>query len=112
MRGWARDAKRARRRVWYGGSVGLLSVRQRLIELEFRNGFRIGGVEPAGLIEPENALGRRPSGRQGRGSGGEIEIGQNGAYGNGIGDEGDDAHAGHHRCELMRAAHLEEARRP
>ncbi len=38
--------------------------------------------------------GRRPSGRQWRGSGGEIEIGQNGAYGNGIGDKGDDAHRG------------------
>ncbi len=33
-----------------------------------------------------------PSRRQWRGSGGEIEIGQNGAYGDGIGDEGDDAH--------------------
>ena len=41
----------------------VLSVRQRLIELEFGNGFRIGRVEPAGLIELENALGRRPSGR-------------------------------------------------
>ncbi len=43
------------------GSV--LSVGQRLIELKFRNGFRIGGVEPAGLIELEDALGRRPSGK-------------------------------------------------
>ena len=45
------------------GSVGQVSVRQRLIELEFRNGFRIGGVEAAGLIEGEEALGRSPSGR-------------------------------------------------
>ena len=37
------------------GSVGQVSVRQRLIELEFRNGFRIGGVESAGLIELEEA---------------------------------------------------------
>ena len=50
----------------------MLSVWQRLIELEgtarsvVRNGFRIGGVEPAGLIELEDALGRRPSGRQWR----------------------------------------------
>ena len=45
------------------GMEVVLSVRQRLIELEFGNGFRIGRVEPAGLIELENALGRRPSGR-------------------------------------------------
>ena len=80
------------------GSVGQVSVGQRLIELEgtaqsvVRNGFRIGGVEPAGLIELEDALGRCPSGRQWRGSGGEIEMRENGAYGNGIGDERDDAH--------------------
>ena len=54
-----------------------------MIELEFRNGFRIGGVESAGLIELEEALRRRPSGRQWRGLGREIEIGENGAYGNG-----------------------------
>ena len=59
-------------------SVGQLSVRQRLIKLEFRNGFRIGGVEPTALIEREDALGRRPSRRQWRGSGGEIEIGEDG----------------------------------
>ena len=42
------------------GSVGQVSVWQRLIELEFRNGFRIGGVESAGLlIEREEALGRQ-----------------------------------------------------
>ena len=70
----------------------MLSVWQRLIELEFRNGLRIGGVEFAGLIEFEEALGRRPSRRQWRGSGGEIEMGKDGANGNGIGDERDDAH--------------------
>ena len=86
------------------GSVGQVSVRQRLIELEgtarsvVRNGFRMGGVESAGLIELEEArprfarCPRRPSGRQWRGLGREIEIGENGAYGNGIGNEGDDAH--------------------
>ena len=67
------------------GSVGQLSVGQRLIELEFRNGFRNGGVESAGLIELEEArprfarCPRRPSGRQWRGLGREIEIGENGA---------------------------------
>ena len=83
---------------------GVLSVSQRLIELEgtarsvVGNRFRIGGVEPIGLIEPEQArprfarCPRRPSGRQWRGSGGEIEIGEDGVYGKGIGDEGDDAH--------------------
>ena len=49
------------------GSVGQVSVRQRLIELEFRNGFRIGGVERTGLIELEDTLGWCPSGRQWRG---------------------------------------------
>ena len=80
------------------GSVGQVSVRQRLIELEgtarsgFRIGFRIGGVESAGLIELGEALRRRPNGRQWRGLGREIEIGENGAYGNGTRNEGDDAH--------------------
>ena len=87
MRGWAGDGERIRPRV------GQVSVRQRLIELEFRNGFRIGGVESAGLIELEEALRRRPSGRQWRGLGREIEIGENGAYGNGIRNEGDDEKA-------------------
>ena len=99
MRRWAavgeRDEPSNQRGQKHGG---VLSVGQRLIEVEgtarsvVRNGFRIGGVEPAGLIEFEEALGRRPSRRQWRGSGGEIEIGEDGAYGNGIGDEGDDAH--------------------
>ncbi len=71
---------------------GVLSVRQRLIELKFRYGLRIGVIEPAGLIELEDALGRCPSGRQWRGSGGEIEMRENGANGNGIGDECDDDH--------------------
>ena len=82
------------------GSVGQVSLglsqsaTDRLIELEFGNRFRIGRVEPAGLIEREEALGWSASRREWRGSGGEIEIGQNGADGNGIGDEGDDAHRG------------------
>ena len=69
---------------------GVLSVWQRLIEREgtarsgVGNGYRIGGVELAGVIEREDALGRRPSRRQWRGTGGEIEIGEDGVYGNGI----------------------------
>ncbi len=59
-------------------SVGQVSVWERLIEFEFGSGFWIGGVEPADLIEREEALGRRPSRRQWRGSGGEIEIGEDG----------------------------------
>ena len=39
MRGWAGDGERIRPRV------GQVSVRQRLIELEFRNRFRIGRVQ-------------------------------------------------------------------
>ena len=79
MCGWAAMGERGepseqRGKAWGGG----LSVWLRLIELEFRNGFRIGGVEPIGLIEPEDALRRRPSRRQWRGSGGEIEIGEEG----------------------------------
>ncbi len=54
------------------GSVGHVSVGQRLIELEFWSRFRIGGVESAGLIEIEEALRGRPSGRQWRGLGREI----------------------------------------
>ena len=45
-----------------------------------------------GLIEREHALGWSASRRQWRGSGGEIEIGEDGADGNGIRNEGDDAH--------------------
>ena len=72
MRGWARDAERIRPRVGHGKWVvrrSIVSVGQRLIELEgtarsvVGNGCRIGGVEFAGLIELEEALGRRPSGR-------------------------------------------------
>ena len=91
------DPTPRRERQVRGPSV-FVSVAQRLIELRFWNGFRIGGVEPAGLIELETArprrarCPRRPSGRQWRGSGGKIEVGEDGAYRNGIGDEGDDAH--------------------
>ncbi len=62
MRGWGGDGERIRPRVGDGrsGSVGQVSVRQRLIELDSRNGFRIGGVEPAGLIELEEALEAAP----------------------------------------------------
>ena len=51
-----------------------------------------GGVESIRLVELEEPLGRRPSGRQWRRLGGKIEIGENGSNGNGIGDEGDDTH--------------------
>ncbi len=60
------DPTPRRERQVRGPSV-YVSVGQRLIELKFRNGFRIGGVEPAGLIELEDALGQGPSGRQWRG---------------------------------------------
>ena len=73
-------------------SVGQVSIGQGLIELEFGNRFRIGRVEPADLIEREHALGWSASRRQWRGSGGEIEIGEDAADGNGIRNEGDDAH--------------------
>ena len=57
MRGWARNAERTRPRVQYGGSVGLMSVGQGLIELEFGDRLRIRGIESGGLIEPEVGLG-------------------------------------------------------
>ena len=98
-RRWRTDPTPRRGRQVQGPSV-YVSVWQRLIELEgparsvVGNGFRIGEVEPAGLIKLEDTLGRRPSRRQWRRSAWEIEIGQNGANRNGIGDEGNDAHRG------------------
>ena len=74
------------------GRGSVLSVGHGLIEVEVRNGFGLGGVEAARLIEGEGALGRRPSRRQWRGSGWEIEMREDRANGNGIGDEGDDTH--------------------
>ncbi len=70
----ATDRTRAPREAWSG------------------NGFRIGGVEPAGLIESEFRLGWGPGGGHGRRPTGKIEVGEDRANGNRIGDEGDDAH--------------------
>ncbi len=60
--------------------MGRLSVGQGRIELEFRDGFGVGGVERTALIELEHPLGR------------EIEMGEDRAHWNGIDDERDDAH--------------------
>ena len=79
-------------RVRYGGSFELVSVRQGLIELEFGDRLWIGGIESGGLIEAEVGLGRGAGGTQQRRPAGKIEIGENGAYGNGTRNEGDDAH--------------------
>ena len=45
-----------------------------------------------GLIEPQVGLGWGAGGTQGRRPTGKIEVGEDGANGKGIGDEGDDAH--------------------
>ena len=74
------------------GRRGVLSSGQGLIEVEFWDGLRIGGIESGGLIEPELGLGWGASGTQGRRPAGKIEVGEDGANGNGIGNEGDDAH--------------------
>ncbi len=68
MRTWAVVGERGGPQEQEGhGHGSVLSVGQGLIELEFRNGFRIGGVEPAGLIEREDDLGRCASRSQWRG---------------------------------------------
>ena len=55
-------------------------------------GFRIGGIESGRLVETEHPLGWGTSGTRERRPAGKIEVGEDGANGNGIGDEGDDAH--------------------
>ena len=57
-----------------------------------RDRLRIRGIESGGLIEPEVGLGWGTGGTQQRRPAGKIEVDEDGAYGNGIGDEGDDAH--------------------
>ena len=74
------------------GRGRVLSVGQGLIELNLGDRFRIRGIESGGLIEPEVGLGWGAGGTQERRQTGKIEVGENGANGNGIGDEGDDAH--------------------
>lgn len=69
-----------------------ITVGEGLIELVFRNGFGVGGIESEGLIEPEVGLGWGTGGTQERRPAGKIEVGEDGANGNGNGDEGDDAH--------------------
>ena len=74
------------------GPLGYISAGQGLIEFVFGNRFRIGGIESGRLIEPEHGLGWGAGGTQERRPTGKIEVGEDGADGNGIGDEGDDAH--------------------
>ena len=57
------------------GSVGQVSVRQGLIELEFGDRLRIRGIECGGLIEPEVSLGWGAGGTQQRRPAGKIEVG-------------------------------------
>jgi len=79
-------------RVRYDGSFELVSVRQRLIELELGDRVGIRGIESGGLIEAEVGLWWGAGGTQQRRPAGKIEVGENGVDGNGIGDEGDDTH--------------------
>ena len=71
---------------------GHISVGQGLIELEVGDRLWVSGIESGGLIEPEVGLGWGTGGTQQRKPAGKIEVGEDGANGNGIGDEGDDAH--------------------
>ena len=57
-----------------------------MIELEFRKGFRIRGIESGGLIETELGLGWGAGGTEGRRPTGKIEVGEDGANGNGSGN--------------------------
>ncbi len=70
---------------------GVLSVWERLIEFKLGNGFWIGGVEMAGLVESEFRLGWGAGGGHARRPTGKIEVGEDRANGNGIRNEGDDA---------------------
>jgi hypothetical protein len=79
-------------RVRYGGSFELVSVRQGLIELEFGDRLRIRGIESGGLIEREFGLGWSAGGSQERRPARKIEVGEDRANGNGVRNEGDDAH--------------------
>ena len=63
--------------------------------------LRICGIEPGGLIEPQVGLGRGAGGTQGRRPTGKIEVGEDGANGKGIGDEGDDAHGSAARWQTV-----------
>ena len=57
MRAWAVMGERGGRpQLEEHGYRSVLSVGQRLIELEFRNGFGIGGLEPAALVELEDTV--------------------------------------------------------
>ncbi len=108
------------------GPLGYISAGQGLIEFVFGNRFRIGGIESGRLIEPEHGLGWGAGGTQERRPTGKIEVGEDGADGNGIGDEGDDTHGSpattlravpraDEREDLIdarRAAHLDDVRRP
>ena len=85
------------RRVGAGGSVvrgpsGYISVGYGLIELEFRKGLRISGIESGRLIESELGLGWAAGGSQERRPTGKIEADEDRADGRWIGDEGDDTH--------------------
>ena len=86
-----------------------ITVGEGLIELVFRNGFGVGGIESEGLIEPEVGLGWGTGGTQEGRPAGKIEVGEDGANGNGIGDEGDDTHGStarraHERKDIIDAS--------
>ena len=74
------------------GPSGYISVGQGLIELVFRNGLRIGGIESERLVEPELGLGWGAGGTQERRPTGKIEADEDGADGRWIGDKGNDTH--------------------
>ncbi len=75
------------------GAVGL-------IEIEVRGGVRFGGIEGGRLVEIEERIGvirrifrrRRTGGGQRWRGGGKSEVAEDAGHGEGIGQEGEDAH--------------------
>ena len=66
----------------------------RLVEVELRDGIGIGDVEVGALVEVERGLGWCPGGGEWWRAGGDVEVLEDGAEGEGIGEKGDDAHLG------------------
>jgi hypothetical protein len=71
-----------------------------LVEIEVRDGFRLGGIEGGGLVEVEGGTGlegrvtswrRAGGGQRGRGVR-EPEVAKDAEHGEGVGEEGEDPH--------------------
>ena len=67
--------------------VSVAGVRERLVEVEVRDGLGVGEVEVGRLVEEELALGRGARGGERRKSVGKLEMEEDGLDGGGIGEE-------------------------